>query len=75
MRVFVTGATGFLCTEVVRELIGAGHKVLALARSKRAAAALAATRAEALFGSLEDLDSLRRGARAADAIIHLSFRS
>ena len=73
MRIFVTGATGFIGTAVVKELIAAGHKVLGLTRSDDGAALLATLGADVLRGSLEELDSLRSGAAAADAVIHLAF--
>ncbi|KAJ5575015.1 hypothetical protein N7450_008914 [Penicillium hetheringtonii] len=73
MRVFVTGATGFIGQAVVQELLGSGHKVVGLARSEKSTTALKAKGAEVIRGSIEDLECLRRGALECDGVINLAF--
>ena len=75
MRVFVTGATGFIGSAITKDLIAAGHQVVGLARSKEKAAALAAAGAEVLIGSLDDdLGPVARAAAEADGVIHTAFK-
>ncbi len=73
MRVFVTGATGFIGSAIVRELVAAGHRVTGLVRSTTSARSLAALGAEPLRGSIENITTLQRGAADADAVIHTAF--
>ena len=73
MRVFLTGATGFIGSRVLRELLGAGHEVLGLTRSEAGARALNEAGADAHLGTLENPDSLARGAAQAEAVIHTAF--
>lgn len=74
MRIFVTGASGWLGSAVIPELIDAGHRVTGLARSEASAAVLAAAGAEAVRGTIDDLDVLRDTAAASDGVIHLAFK-
>lgn len=73
MRVFLTGATGFIGSAIIPELHAAGHEVLGMTRSDAGARTLAAAGVEPFHATLEDPDSLRRGAEAADAVIHTAF--
>lgn len=74
MRIFITGASGWIGSAVIPELLSAGHEVVGLARSDGAAATLEARGAQVLRGDLDDLGSLRRGAADSEGVIHLAFK-
>src|ERR1700761_6733170 len=73
MRIFITGASGFIGSAVVQDLLAAGHQVIALARSDTSEKALQSMGVEVIRGSIEDLDVLKRGAKASDGVIHCAF--